>query len=179
MRFQETAICGVHVVELDKHEDERGSFARIFCTNEFRSAGLELPDCQMAISKNRHKGTLRGLHFIDEEAGEAKLVRCIRGAVFDVAVDLRRGSSTFGRYFAVSLDAENALALFLPRGVAHGFLTLEDDSDLLYQFSQPHRPGLEKGVRWDDPDIGIEWPLDPIVMSDRDRALPFLAELTG
>lgn len=179
MRILGTAISGVHVIELDRQEDERGSFARIYCADEFRDAGLELPDRQMAISQNRLKGTLRGLHFIDEEVGEAKLVRCMRGAIFDVAVDLRRESPTFGHHVAVELNAEAGRALFLARGVAHGFITLEDDSDLLYQFSQSHRTGLEKGVRWNDPVIGIKWPLDPIVISDRDRALPFLTELTS
>ena len=179
MRFVETAIAGVHVIEVDKQEDERGSFARIYCADAFHAHGLELPDRQMAISHNRVKGTLRGLHFIEEEAGEAKLVRCIRGAIFDVAVDLRRKSPTFARHVAIHLNAERGNAIHLPRGVAHGFITLEADSDVLYQFSQPHRVGLEKGVRWNDPDLGIKWPIVPALLSDRDRALPFLSELTS
>jgi dTDP-4-dehydrorhamnose 3,5-epimerase len=178
MQFLQTAIGGVHIIEVDKTRDERGSFARIYCSDEFRSLGLELPDSQIAISENRLTGTLRGLHYIEEDVGEAKLVRCIRGAIFDVAVDLRRGSSTFGRHVTIYLHAEAGNAIYLPRGVAHGFVTLEDESDLLYQFSQPHRAGLEKGVRWNDPNIGIKWPLAPVVLSDRDRTLPFLAELT-
>lgn len=179
MRFSQTAIAGVHIIDVDKQLDDRGSFARIYCAGEFHDHGLELPDSQMAISQNRVRGTLRGLHFIEEEAGEAKLIRCIRGAIFDVAVDLRRESSTFGHHVAVELNADVGNAIYLPRGVAHGFITLEDGCNLLYQFSQPHRVELEKGIRWDDPDIGIEWPLAPVVISDRDRALPALADLTG
>jgi len=179
MRFMKTAIPGVHIIEVDKQEDQRGSFARIYCADAFRANGLELPDRQVAISHNCVKGTLRGLHFIEEEVGEEKLVRCIRGAIFDVAVDLRRESPTFTHHVAIDLNAERSNAIHLPRGVAHGFITLEDDSDVLYQFSQPYRAGLEKGVRWNDPDIGINWPLEPALVSDRDRALPFLSELTS
>lgn len=179
MRFMKTAIAGVLIIKVDKQEDERGSFARIYCADEFRAQGLELLDRQMAISHNRVKGTLRGLHFIEEEAGEAKLVRCIRGKIFDVAVDLRRESPTFARHVAIDLNPERDNAIYLPRGVAHGFITLENDSDLLYQFSQPYRAGLEKGIRWDDPDIGITWPLAPVLLSERDGALPLLSELTS
>ena len=179
MRFSETAIPGVVGLDVGKQEDARGTFARIYCAEEFRARGLELPDNQMAISHNRVRGTLRGLHFIDEQVGEAKLVRCIRGSIFDVAVDLRRQSPAFGRYISVELNAERGNAIYLPRGVAHGFLTLADDSDILYQFSQPFRSGLERGIRWDDPEIGIGWPLAPALLSDRDRTLPFLSELIG
>lgn len=179
MRFTKTEVAGVHIIEVDKQEDERGSFARIYCADDFRKQGLELPDRQIAVSHNKLKATLRGLHFIDEQDGEAKLVRCIRGAVFDVAVDLRRQSPSFGRHVAFDLSERQGNALYLPRGVAHGFITLEDDCDILYQFSQPHRAGLERGVRWNDPDIGIDWPLAPALLSDRDKALPFLSELSS
>jgi dTDP-4-dehydrorhamnose 3,5-epimerase len=179
MRFLETEIAGVHFIEVDRHVDDRGSFARIYCSYEFRSRDLELPDNQMAISTNLLRGTLRGLHFIEEEVGEAKLVRCIRGAIFDVVVDLRRQSPTFGRNVSIELSATRGDAIFIPRGVAHGFITLEDGCELLYQFSQPHRAVLEKGIRWDDPKLAIDWPLQPVVLSERDRSLPFLADLTG
>jgi dTDP-4-dehydrorhamnose 3,5-epimerase len=179
MRFEPTAIPGVCEIEVDIHADDRGSLARTYCLDEFREHGLELPDRQSAISRNRARATLRGLHFIAEDVGEAKLVRCVSGRVFDVAVDLRRGSATFGRHVAAELSADKANALYIPRGVAHGFITLEDGSDILYQFSQPHRAGLEKGVRWDDPDIAIAWPLVPAVLSERDRSLPRLADLAG
>lgn len=179
MRFLGTAIEGVHLIEVDKHEDARGSFTRIYCADEFQANGLELPDRQMAISHNPVRGTLRGLHFIDEAIGEAKLVRCIKGTVFDVAVDLRAGSPTYGDYFSVRLDADQGNAIHLPRGVAHGFLSLVADCDILYQFSQPHRPGLEKGVRWNDPDLAIEWPCAPTLLSKRDQSLPSLRELSN
>lgn len=177
MRFKATAIPGVHEIEVDIHSDDRGSFARVYCLDEFRAQGLELPDSQSAISRNRLKATLRGLHFIEEDCGEAKLVRCISGRVFDVAVDLRPASVSFGRHVAIELSEHKANALYIPRGVAHGFITLEDSSDLLYQFSQPHRAGLEKGVRWDDPDIAIAWPLVPANLSERDQSLPRLSDL--
>lgn len=179
MRFATTGIPGVTIIEVERHDDDRGSFARIFCADEFAEQNLELPIRQAAISANRRRATLRGLHFIPEEQGEAKLVRCIRGRVFDVAVDVRPQSSTFGRHVAVELSANRQNALYLPRGVAHGFITLEDDSDILYQFSQPHRSGIERGVRWDDPDVGIDWPIAPAVISERDRALPLFADLHG
>ena len=177
MHFKATVIPGVHEIEVDIHSDDRGSFARVYCLDEFRAQGLELPDRQSAISRNPMKATLRGLHFIEEDLGEAKLVRCIRGRVFDVAVDLRRSSPSFGHHVAVELSEDKANALYIPRGVAHGFITLEDSSDLLYQFSQPHRAGLEKGVRWDDPDIAVAWPLVPTSISERDRSLPRLSDL--
>lgn len=177
MRFVATTIGGVHVIDVDTHLDERGTFARIYCADEFRAHGLELPDRQSAISRNRLAGTLRGLHYIIAAAGEAKLVRCIRGSVFDVAVDLRRDSPTFGLHVSVALNAEKASAVYIPPGVAHGFLTLEADCDILYQFSQPHRAGLEAGVRWNDPTIGIAWPQEPVTLSERDRALPRLTDV--
>jgi dTDP-4-dehydrorhamnose 3,5-epimerase len=177
MRFVATPIAGVHAIEVDRHDDRRGYFARVYCADEFHAHGLELPDRQAAISHNRTRGTLRGLHFIDEAVGEAKLVRCIRGRVFDVAVDLRAGSSSFARHVAMELSAERANALYIPRGVAHGFITLEEDCDILYLFSRPHRAGMEQGIRWDDPEVGIAWPLAPAVISDHDRALPTLSQL--
>jgi len=109
--------------------------------------------------------------------GESKLVRCVRGAIFDVAVDLRQGSPTFRQWTGLELNAENMNALYIPRGVAHGFVTLSDNADILYQFSEPHRPGLEQGVAWNDPDIGVTWPISPTVMSDRDKTLPPLSQI--
>jgi dTDP-4-dehydrorhamnose 3,5-epimerase len=179
MRFVATPIDGVHLIEAEPHSDERGTFSRVYCADEFRAHGLELPDRQIAISHNRRAGTLRGLHYIVAAMGEAKLIRCTRGRVFDVAVDMRRDSRTFGLHFATELAAERATALYIPRGVAHGFMTLEADSDILYQFSQPHRAGLETGVRWNDPTIGIQWPREPAILSERDRSLPWLADVAG
>jgi dTDP-4-dehydrorhamnose 3,5-epimerase len=177
MRFTATHIGGVLIVSSDIHTDERGSFQRSYCSAEFAEHGLEPLEAQAAISRNTVAGTLRGLHFIPENQGEAKLVRCVAGRIFDVAVDLRTRSPTYLQHVSVELDADSSIALYLPRGVAHGFVTLQDSCDLLYQFSQAHRPGLEKGVRWDDPELAIPWPLQPTVVSDRDRALPFVEDL--
>ena len=177
MRFAETLISGVFELESDIHRDGRGSFERVYCAAEWRKQGLEPVHAQCAISRNGVTGTLRGLHFIPEQKGESKLVRCISGRIFDVAVDLRRGSPTRLQHYATELNADRGNSLYLPPGVAHGFITLEDDCDVLYQFSRLHRPGLECGVRWDDPGIGVDWPLTPVVMSDRDRTLPTVAEI--
>lgn len=179
MRFVATPIGGVHVIEMESHLDERGAFSRIYCADEFSAQGLELPDRQSAISRNQRAGTLRGLHYIVPDLGEAKVIRCIRGRVFDVAVDVRRDSPTFGLHVALELSAEGGSALYIPRGVAHGFLTLEAHCDLLYQFSQPHRAGLEAGVRWNDPTINISWPREPAILSERDSSLPWLCDVAG
>jgi dTDP-4-dehydrorhamnose 3,5-epimerase len=177
MTFEETLIPGVSIVSEQRHIDDRGYFTRIYCTEEFENRGLDLPTRQAAISHNARKGTLRGLHFIPVRYGEAKLVRCIRGSIFDVAADLRPSSPTFGRHITIELSARDGRALYLPRGIAHGFITLEDDSDVLYQFSEPHRAGIERGIRWDDPDLAIDWPFPPALLSQRDAELPLLAEL--
>lgn len=174
MVFHETEIPGVIEVETELNLDDRGSFERIYCRNEFSTLFGDLPDAQCAVSRNFQRATLRGLHYIPEEFGEVKLVRCIAGSVYDVAVDVRISSPTYGRYVSRILAADNAKALMIPKGVAHGFLTLEPDSAVLYGFSEFYRPGFETGVRWNDPDLAIEWPLEPAVISDRDRALPLL-----
>lgn len=174
MRFLPKSISGLFEILPEPIQDERGSFARWYCIEEFQAHGLELPDKQAAISRNFRRGTLRGLHYIDKAQGESKLVRCTNGSVFDVAVDLRNGSPTYGVFEAVELSANKLNAFFIPRGVAHGFITLSDNCDVVYQFSQPYRPGIEKGVRWDDPDIAISWPILPVIMSDKDRSLPYL-----
>lgn len=172
MIFTATDIAGVMIVDVEPVADDRGHFARWYCSREFLAHDLEPLEAQGAVSRNRQRGTLRGLHFIDEPIGEAKLVRCCAGSVFDVAVDMRSHSSTFGAWVGLVLDAASHRALYLPKGCAHGFLTLHDDTDVIYQFSEPHRPGIERGVRWDDPDIGIIWPEKPTVVSERDRNLP-------
>jgi dTDP-4-dehydrorhamnose 3,5-epimerase len=177
MRFIDLDIAGAYRIEPEPVEDERGYFARWYDAEEFVSRGLEPVDAQGAVSHNINRGTLRGLHFIPEADGEAKLVRCIRGRIFDVIVDLRPRSNTFGKWAGFELSAQSYAALYTPRGCAHGFITLEDNADIAYQFSMPYRPGIETGVRWDDPDIGIDWPADPAVMSDRDKQLLTLREL--
>ena len=174
MRFVATPLAGAYVVELDRIEDERGFFARSFCRNEFLAQGLDPAVAQCNVSWNRAKGTLRGLHYQAEPRGEAKVVRCTRGAVYDVIVDLREGSATRYRWHALQLDERNRFALYVPKGFAHGFQTLEDDSELLYQMSEFYEPGLARGIRWDDPKLAIAWPLPKPIVSGRDRAHPLL-----
>jgi|SRR6185369_15698587 len=172
MIFTPTQLPGVMVIDVEPVADDRGHFARWYCRDEFARHQLQPLAAQGAISRNLKRGTLRGLHFIEAHQGEEKLVRCVAGAIYDVAVDLRPGSPSFKRWTAVELTAENQRALYLPRGCAHGFLTLTDHADVAYQFSEAHRPGIEIGIRWDDPEIGVNWPFAPESISARDRALP-------
>lgn len=172
MRFRETAIPGVVVVDIEPREDERGAFARLQCPDEFAAAGHPFSPAQTSLSRNPHRGTLRGLHYQPEPFAETKLVRTVRGRIFDVAVDLRRESLTYRRWTGAELTAENARALLIPEGVAHGFLTLEPDTDVLYQISPAFQPGHEAGVRWDDPAFNIDWPAKPALISERDATYP-------
>lgn len=169
-----TPLAGAYAVELERLEDERGFFARSFCRDEFRSRGLASVVAQCNVSWNPRRGTLRGLHFQAAPHEEAKLVRCTRGAIWDVIVDLREGSPTRLRWHALELTAENRTALYVPEGLAHGFQTLSDDAEVLYQMSVPYHADLARGVRWDDPRIGIRWPLADPIVSARDRAYPLL-----
>ncbi|MCC7251816.1 dTDP-4-dehydrorhamnose 3,5-epimerase [Hyphomicrobium sp.] len=170
MRFTPTAVAGAFVVELDGHVDARGMFARAFCADTFAAQGLAsvYPHCN--LSHNHKRGTLRGLHYQAEPKSEAKLVRAIRGRVFDVALDLRPESVTYLRWAGVELDAAKRNALYVPPGCAHGFLTLEDDCEVFYQVSEVYAPELDRGVRFDDPAFGIDWPFAPSVISTRDMA---------
>lgn len=171
MRFTGLDIAGAYRIDPEPIEDARGYFARWYDAEAFDAHGLERTEVQGAVSHNKRSGTLRGLHFIPEADGEAKLVRCVKGRVFDVIADVRSGSATFGKWVGAELSAAAYNSLYVPRGCAHGFITLEDDCDVAYQFSMPFRPGLETGVLWNDPDINVEWPAEPVVISDRDRAL--------
>jgi dTDP-4-dehydrorhamnose 3,5-epimerase len=174
MRFVETEIEGVVVVELEEHVDERGSFARTWCRDEMSAAGLAGELAQCSLSRNTRAGTLRGLHYQHPPHEEAKLVRCTRGAIFDVAVDLRPGSPTRGRWVGVELDPDNGKALYVPEGCAHGFQTLVDDSEVAYMISTPYAPEASAGVRWDDPHLAVAWPdvEGERTISERDRSLP-------
>lgn len=173
MRFEPTEIPGVVRVLAAPHVDERGAFARLYCPEEFAAAGIPFAPVQTSVSGNPRAGTLRGMHYQAAPHAETKLVRVTRGRAFDVAVDLRPDSPTHRRWTAAELSADNRVALFIPQGVAHGFLTLEPDTDVLYQIAPAFRPGFEAGVRWDDPAFGIAWPpADPRVMSERDRGYP-------
>src|SRR5262245_20735946 len=175
MRFRETPLAGAFVIELDRREDERGFFARCWCRDEFAAHGLTAAWVQANVSFNRRAGTLRGLHYQADPHAEDKLVRCTLGAVHDVIVDLRPGSPTYARWAAVELSAASRRALYVPRGFAHGFQTLADDSELLYLMSEVYYPECARGVRWDDPALGIEWPECPgRVIAPRDRSFPDL-----
>jgi dTDP-4-dehydrorhamnose 3,5-epimerase len=172
MIWRETELPGAFVVESEPIEDERGWFARIYDESELAERGLAPRFVQGSAAFNKEWGTLRGLHYQAEPHAEAKLVRCIRGAVHDVIVDLRPGSETFKRWAAVELSAAGGEMLYIPEGLAHGYLTLEDETETFYLISAAYAPEAARGVRWDDPAFGIEWPYDPRVMSDRDKAWP-------
>ena len=174
MRFAPSALQGLVVVEPQPTEDERGSFARVFCMEEFAAAGLPTAFPQCNVSVNRRRGTLRGLHWQDEPHPEGKLVRCTRGAIWDVAVDLRPDSPTFHRWLGFELTAANGRALYIPPGFAHGFQTLEEDTEVFYQMTESYRSGLARGARWNDPAFGIAWPLPDPILSPRDAAHPAL-----
>ena len=172
MRFVATEIAGVVRVEAEPHIDARGGFARLHCPEEFAAAGIAFQPVQTSLSRNPLSGTLRGLHYQPAPHAETKLVRVTGGRVFDVAVDLRPQSPTHRRWVAAELSAENLMALFIPEGVAHGFLTLEPDTDVLYQIAPAWRPGHAAGARWDDPAFGIAWPQAPALMSPADAGYP-------
>jgi dTDP-4-dehydrorhamnose 3,5-epimerase len=177
LKYTPTGIDGVTVVDIEPQNDERGFFARSFCADEFAKHGLDPAVAQVNFSYSHARGTLRGLHRLGPPYAEAKLVRCTRGAIFSVAVDIRHESETFGKHATVELTAENRRAMFLPPYVAHGFQTLADDTEVMYQVSGPYQAKGEQGFRWDDPDFGISWPLPITVISDKDAAWPLIAEL--
>ena len=174
MRFIETPLPGVWVLELEEIEDERGWFARTFDAEEFRERGLNPDVMQCNASFNLRAGTVRGMHYQAAPHGECKLVRCVRGAIFDVAVDLRPESPTCRDWHGIELSADNRLAFYIPAGLAHGFQTLEDNSEVLYQMGDPYVPEAGCGVRWDDPAFGIEWPAvkGGRIISGRDASYP-------
>jgi len=173
MHFQLTPIAGVFEVKADWYHDNRGTFGRVFCQREFAAQGLSPMPVQSNLSTNPRRGTVRGLHIQARPHEEAKLVCCVAGKIFDVALDLRPQSATYGRYHAVELDRHSGRMLFLPEGCAHGYQTLEDDSTVIYHVSAFHNPAAERGVRWNDPMIGIPWPISTeAIVSERDRHLP-------
>jgi dTDP-4-dehydrorhamnose 3,5-epimerase len=179
MRFIPLEPAGVWQLDLELHADERGFFARSWAAEELEAHGLDSRLAQCSVSYNHRRATLRGLHFQAEPHAEAKLVRCTAGSIYDVAVDLRPGSPTFAHWVGVELTAENRSSLFIPAGFAHGFQSLADDSEVLYQISVPYSPDHARGVRWDDPTIGVAWPLADPILSERDRDLPFLEPAAG
>jgi dTDP-4-dehydrorhamnose 3,5-epimerase len=175
MRFTPAALDGVVIVDIEPREDARGYFARTFCADEFARAGLPTAFAQCSTSFNRRRGTLRGLHYQAEPRPEGKLVRCVRGSAFDVAVDIRPGSPTRRRWIGTELSAHNARALWIPPGFAHGFVTLTDDTELLYQITEAYRPELARGLRWNDPAFAIDWPVGEPILSERDANHPWFA----
>jgi dTDP-4-dehydrorhamnose 3,5-epimerase len=172
MIFEETPLPGAFVIRPERLEDERGFFARVFCEREFAERGIPMRVVQGNLSWSRLRGTLRGLHYQRSPFQEAKLIRCTRGSVWDAIIDLRAGSPAFLRHFTVVLDAAERTHLYVPEGFAHGFLTLEDETEVSYQMSQFYSAAHAAGVRWDDPAFGIPWPFDPRVIAERDRNYP-------
>lgn len=174
MKYTPTHVDGVVIVDIEPHLDARGFFSRSFCASEFEKQGLHVAVAQTNISYNQKRGTLRGLHLQMPPYAEAKLVRCTRGEIVDVAVDVRPESPTHGLHVMVSLTADNHRALFLPPYVAHGFQTLVDQTEVIYQVSGPYAPAGEQGFRWDDPEFGIEWPLPVSMISNKDASWPLV-----
>ena len=175
MIFQPTGLAGAYVIAIERLSDERGFFARSFCAREFEDHGLNPSLAQCNISYNRHAGTLRGMHFQASPFEEAKLVRCTRGAIHDVIIDLRPDSPTFMQHVGVQLTPDARNMLYVPEGFAHGFLTLEDHTEVFYQMSEFYVPGAARGFRWDDPAFAIDWPASVSVISERDAAYPDFA----
>ncbi len=173
MRFTRLKLEGAWVIEPERHEDERGFFARVWCAREFEEQGLEPRLVQASVAYSRKKGTLRGMHFQVPPHGEVKIVRCTRGAIHDVIIDLRPDSPTYLSWEGVLLSAENRAALYVPKGFAHGYQTMEDDTEVFYQMSEFYAPGAEGGIRWDDPFFDIDWPHAEVrIVSEKDQRLP-------
>lgn len=173
MIFKETKLKGAYIIDVERREDDRGSFSRTFCQNEFNAYGLKMNVAQCNTSFNRKRGTLRGMHFQIAPKAEAKLVRCTRGAIYDVILDLRPGSSTYCSWDAVELTPDNNRMLYIPEGFAHGFQTLADNTEVFYQMFEFYSPEHASGVRWDDPAFGITWPVADPIISEKDRSYAF------
>jgi len=178
MLFKKTPINGLFLVDLERRTDERGFFARYFCELEFSNQGLNTQWVQINNSLSSEVGTLRGLHFQSPPHSEVKLVRCLRGAIWDVVVDLREGSETFGKWFGAKLSDENRTMMYVPKGFAHGFISLEPDSEILYLVSDFYVPESEGTLIWSDPNVGIQWPIKPRVLSDKDSLGDLLKDIS-
>lgn len=176
MKFSSSPISGCLIVDIEPHQDERGMFARTWCMREFKEAGLPDNVVQCSLSRNTSKGTTRGLHFQLPPSQEGKLVRCTNGEIFDVIVDIRGDSPTFLQHFSITLSDRNNRALFIGPGCAHGFQTLEDDTDVFYQMTDYYAPDQAAGLRWNEPRLGIVWPLHDPIMHERDATYPDLDE---
>ena len=178
MKFSETDIGGAKAIDPDPHQDDRGRFMRVWCSREFAEHGVNFVPVQANMGFSLRKGTIRGMHFQTEPALEAKLVCCTRGAMFDVVLDLRPASPSYGKWYAAELSAENGRALYLPEGCAHGYQTLEDGTEMHYMASGFYTPGAARGVRFDDPAFGIQWPLLATAVSKQDRSWPLVNRST-
>jgi len=172
MIFNETPLKGAYTIELEKRDDDRGFFARFFCVDEFRKYNLESRIVQINNSFSKDIGTLRGIHYQLEPKAETKIVRCIKGALFDVIIDLRKESDTLGKWFGAELSDENRRMMYVPKGFGHGFITLKENTEALYLVSEFYAPDYERGLRWNDPYLNIKWPIDPVVISDKDKNHP-------
>lgn len=175
MIFRPLFLSGAFLIEPERREDDRGFFARVFCEKEFSDHGLEIRWVQMNNSFNHQKGTMRGLHFQIPPSSETKLVRCVSGSIWDVIVDLRKGSPTFAKWFAAELNGANRAMMYVPRGFAHGFVSLTGNSEILYLTSEYYSPEHERTLRWNDPLHRIDWPLAPVVISEKDKSAADLA----
>ena len=172
MIFEKTPLAGAFLVSLEPRKDDRGWFARSFCTAEFAEHGLETVYVQQNVSHSVRKGTLRGMHYQFGEHAEVKVIRCARGAIYDVLMDVRPNSPTYGKWFGAELTSENGVQMYAPAGVAHGFITLTDDCEVTYLVSSAYAPGQEGGVRWNDPAFGVAWPTAVTVIAPKDEAWP-------
>jgi dTDP-4-dehydrorhamnose 3,5-epimerase len=175
VKFIRSKLSGAFIIELEKFEDERGFVAYAWSEREFKEAGLNSKLTEIIVSYNQRKGTLRGMHFQNEPFAQAKLVRCTRGAIYDVAIDLRVDSPTFKKWEAVELTAENRRMFYVPEGFAHGYQSLADETEVSYQISEVYAPEYAGGVRWDDPAFGIKWPLENPILIERDQTYPLLS----
>ncbi len=169
MKFNPTPLADAYTIDLEKREDERGFFARFFCVNEYDKVGLDRNIVQINNSLSKDIGTLRGMHYQLSPKAETKIVRCIRGSLYDVIVDLRPSSPTFLKWFGATLSADNRTMIFVPKGFGHGFLTLEENTEAFYLVTEFYSPEHERGLRWNDPKINIQWPIEPVIISDKDK----------
>ncbi len=174
MNFIDTELQGLYLIELNILKDDRGLFARTYCKNEFASIGFAKEFVQMNHSINNKRGTLRGMHFQLPPVQETKLIRCVVGKVFDVAIDLRKGSETYLKWFGAELSKDNMKMIFIPEGFAHGFITLEDNTELIYCHTEFYNPAFESGIRHDDSTINIQWPIEAVIISEKDKNYPLI-----
>jgi len=172
MKFTETPLKGAYTIDLEKKGDDRGFFARFFCKNELAEQGLNNEIVQINNSLSQNKGTLRGFHYQLPPFEEDKIVRCLHGSLYDVIIDLRKDSQTFGQWFGAELTAENRKMMYVPKGFAHGLITLEPNTEILYMVTQFYAPEYERGIRWNDPKFNVQWPIEPVEISEKDRNQP-------